>query len=204
MTMKANIIATAALAFCLTGCGTIGATGLNTTMYSTNQPVVERTNYAMDVNLDGLGGIATSERKRLVEWFDALQLGFGDRIALDYGDSFPNAEAKKQVTEIANEHGMRITETAPVTAGNIAPGTARVVVTRSTASVPNCPNWSKTTDSNYNSSNHSNYGCATNSNMAAMISDPEDLVRGRKPGLRNDNGAGRPPGSGTTPAQGGN
>ncbi|MFM2411328.1 MAG: hypothetical protein RL481_2156, partial [Pseudomonadota bacterium] len=62
--------------------------------------------------------------------------------------------------------------------------------------VPNCPNWTKTTDANFNTSNHPNYGCATNSNMAAMVSDPEDLVRGRKSRLRTDLGAGRPPKSG--------
>ncbi|NJM51150.1 MAG: hypothetical protein HC843_09975 [Sphingomonadales bacterium] len=49
-----------------------------------------------------------------------------------------------------------------------------------TASVPNCPNWSKSTEANYNSSSHPNYGCAVNSNMAAMIADPEDLVRGKE------------------------
>jgi hypothetical protein len=28
--------------------------GSNTSMYSTNQPVVQRTNYALDVNVDGV------------------------------------------------------------------------------------------------------------------------------------------------------
>jgi pilus assembly protein CpaD len=55
-----------------------------------------------------------------------------------------------------------------------------VVVTRSKASVPSCPDFTTDHDRNYNASNHSNYGCATNSNLAAMIADPEDLVRGRE------------------------
>jgi pilus assembly protein CpaD len=196
--MKANIIATAALAFCLAGCGTIGATGANTSMYSTNQPVVERTNFAIDVNLDGYSGIGDQERRRVAEWFEALQLGFGDKIALDYGDGMASDSAKQQVAQMAADHGMILTETAPVTAGNIVPGMARIVVTRSKASVPSCPNWSKTTDTNFNSSNHPNYGCATNSNMAAMISDPEDLVRGRESTVRNSRG-GKP-----KPTTGGN
>lgn len=192
--MKANIIATAALAFCLAGCGSMGS---NTTMYSTNQPVVERTNYAIDVNLAGYDGVNTTERQRVADWFEALQLGFGDRIALDYGDGASSAVARQQVSELAAEHGMILVDTAPVTAGQIAPGTARIVVTRSTASVPNCPNWEKPNDANFNSSNHPNYGCAVNSNMAAMVSDPEDLVRGRKSRLNKDFGAGRPPSSST-------
>jgi pilus assembly protein CpaD len=56
----------------------------------------------------------------------------------------------------------------------------RVVVTRSKASVPSCPDWSTNREYNYNASNHSNYGCSINSNLAAMIADPEDLVRGRE------------------------
>ena len=183
--MKAKFIATAALAFCLAGCGSMGA---NTSMYSTNQPVVERTNYAIDVNLDGYSGIADPERQRVADWFDTLKLGFGDKIALDYGDGSVSAAAKQQVALLAADHGMVLGETAPVTNGYIASGTARIVVTRSKASVPNCPNWEKPNDANFNSSNHPNYGCAVNSNMAAMVSDPEDLVRGRESTPRNSRG----------------
>jgi pilus assembly protein CpaD len=185
MTMKAKIIAAAALAFSLAGCGSMGA---NTSMYSTNQPVVERTNYAIDINLDGYSGIGDTERNRVADWFDTLKLGFGDKIALDYGDGSASAAAKQQVASLAAEHGMVLAETAPVTAGYIASGTARIVVTRSKASVPNCPNWKKPNDANFNSSNHPNYGCAVNSNMAAMVSDPEDLVRGRESTPRNSRG----------------
>ncbi len=183
--MKAKIIAATALAFCLAGCGSLGA---NTSMYSTNQPVVERTNYAIDVNLDSYSGIADPERSRVADWFDTLKLGFGDKIALDYGDGSASAAAKQQVASLAAEHGMVLADTAPVTAGYIAQGTARIVVTRSKASVPNCPNWEKPNDANFNSSNHPNYGCAVNSNMAAMVSDPEDLVRGRESSARNSRG----------------
>ena len=190
--MKAKIIAATALAFSLAGCGSMGA---NTSMYSTNQPVVERTNYAIDVNLDGYSGIIGAERTRVADWFDTLKLGFGDRIALDYGDGSVSAAAKQQVASLAAEHGMVLAETAPVTVGYIAPGTARIVVTRSKASVPNCPNWEKPNDANFNSSNHPNYGCAVNSNMAAMVSDPEDLVRGRESTARNSRG-GKPKVSG--------
>ncbi len=187
--MKAKLIATAALAFTLAGCGTMGGSvGANTSMYSINQPVVERSNYAIDVNLDSYGGMSEAERVRVAQWFDALKLGFGDRIAIDYGNGYGSADAERQLATLAAEHGMTVTETAPVTAGTIALGTARIVVTRSVASVPNCPNWSKTTDSNYNSHNHPNYGCAINSNMAAMVDDPEDLIRGRESNAKNSRG----------------
>lgn len=52
------------------------------------------------------------------------------------------------------------------------------IVSAAGATVPNCPNWS---DSNLPMSEgqSSNYGCATAVNLAAMIADPNDLIRGR-------------------------
>ncbi len=179
--MRAKLILTASLALALAGC--VG----NTSMYSTNQPVVQRTNYMLDVNVGG-GGVSSFERDRIAEWFDAIKLDFGDRVSLDYGNSFADGSVKASVADIAADHGVLITEAAPVTAGDVTPGTVRIVVTRSSASVPDCPNWSKTTESNYNSATSANYGCATNGNLAAMVADPEDLVRGREQTVQNSRG----------------
>jgi pilus assembly protein CpaD len=186
--MRAKIILTASLAFTLASCGSMGA---NTSMYSTNQPVVQRTNYALDVNVDSGSGISPFEENRISEWFSAMKLTFGDRVALDFGDAYASAAAKQTVADLAAKYGILVSETAPVTTGAVVPGTVRVVVTRSSASVPNCPNWSKTTESNFNSANHPNYGCATNSNLAAMVADPEDLVRGRESTPENSRGGSR-------------
>ena len=79
---------------------------------------------------------------------------------------------------LAARHGLLVSDDAPVTAGTIAPGAARVVVSRSTATVPGCPDWSTKSDTNLNNATYSNYGCATNSNMAAMVADPEHLLHG--------------------------
>jgi pilus assembly protein CpaD len=174
---KSKFLIAASLSLSLAGCGAIGA---NTSMYSVHQPVVERTNYAIDVNIDGNSGIPVSEQRRVGEWFDALKLGYGDRIAIDYGDNYASAGAQRAISGLADKYGMLLGDTAPVTVGNVAPGTVRIVVTRSKASVPSCPDMHKTTEANYNASNSSNYGCATNTNLAAMIADPEDLVRGQE------------------------
>ncbi|MDO6413171.1 CpaD family pilus assembly lipoprotein [Sphingomonas sp. BIUV-7] len=52
------------------------------------------------------------------------------------------------------------------------------IVTAVGASVPNCPDWSDR-DLPMSEGQSSNYGCATAVNLAAMIADPADLVRGR-------------------------
>ena len=67
-----------------------------------------------------------------------------------------------------------------MTSGYVQPGAARVVITRSSASVPGCPDWSNASDMNYSNGTYPGYGCAINSNIAAMVADPEDLVNGDK------------------------
>lgn len=167
----------------LTGCGSLSK---NTSMYSVHQPVVERTNFVIDLASDG-NGIASADQTRLGEWFDVLGLGYGDRISIDNGDGYVSNDAARDVAAAAQKRGMLVADTAPKTPGEIAPGNIRVVVTRSKASVPSCPNWSTTSESNFNAGNHSNHGCATNSNLAAMVADPEDLVRGRESGRLDRN-----------------
>lgn len=173
---KLNILAVAVIGLSLAGCasGIPGNRGLN----SVHQPVVERNNYALDVNLSNDEGIAAFEQKRLSEWMNALSIGYGDRISLDFGSSFNNAAAKQTVADLAASRGLLLQEQAPLTQGIVPNGSVRVIVSRSTASVPSCPVAGQQSGSNFNSSNDNNYGCAINSSLAAMIADPEDLVRG--------------------------
>ena len=163
----------------LAGCAANSMGTKNTSMYSVHQPVVERSTYAIDLNSDG-GNLSSDEQGRLTEWFDALQLGYGDRVSVDFGSGYASSATNNAVAKVASERGITISGPAPVTAGQVAPGMVRVVVTRSKASVPSCPDFSTDHDRNYNASNHSNYGCSINSNLAAMIADPEDLVRGQE------------------------
>lgn len=166
----------ASLGLGLAGCGTLPT---NTSMYSIHQPVVERSNYAIDLALDG-SGIAIADQRRMNEWFDVMNLGYGDRVSIDNGSGYTDPAVINDVAKALADRGVAITDAAPATNGAIAPGTVRVIVTRSSASVPSCPDWSSTHENNYNAGNHSNHGCATNANLAAMVADPEDLVRGRE------------------------
>ena len=58
--------------------------------------------------------------------------------------------ARAQVAGIAGNYGMLVSPGAPVTAGAVAPGSVRVVVSRDGASVPDCPNWERPSQPNYN------------------------------------------------------
>jgi len=141
-----------------------------------NVPVVSRADYALDLSAPG-GSLASSEAGRLDGWFHSLQLGYGDNIYVDGLDAY---EARADVARVASRYGMLVSNGSPVTSGEIAPGTVRVVVSRTRASVPNCPNWSVPSQPNLENASMSNFGCSVNANLAAMVANPEDLVHGRE------------------------
>lgn len=162
-----------AIALALPACGT-GT--YNAGMEPTHQPVVARTDYAIDLRTGG-NGLDYGEEKRLAGWFQSLEIGYGDRVSVDAPDY--DSAARDAVAAQANRYGILLADGAPVTAGSIPAGHVRVVVSRVTASVPGCPDWSRPSQPEYGNANMSNYGCATNSNLAAMIANPEDLIRGQ-------------------------
>ncbi|SFG18646.1 pilus assembly protein CpaD [Novosphingobium sp. CF614] len=160
------------LGLALAGCGSIPT---NRSMYSEHQPVVEKVNYTLDVTTGG-SGLAYGEQGRLAGWFNAMGLKYGDKVYVD--DPSASPATRSAVEAVASRYGLMLGDEAPQTAGYVTPGTARVVIVRSKASVPGCPDWSAKSDFNPNNGLSSNYGCATNSNLAAMIANPEDLLRG--------------------------
>ncbi len=156
----------------LSGCGGMPT---NRSLESLNQPVVERANYVMDVST-GSGGLSYPEQRRLAGWFEAMELRYGDRISID--DPLDSPATRAAVEALAGRYGLILSENAPTTPGYVNAGTARVVITRSRATVPDCPNWSAKSDVNLGNATSSNYGCAVNGNLAAMVANPEDLIKG--------------------------
>ncbi len=169
-TLRIMTLASAALA--LSACGT-----RNPGLESVHQPIVERGDYAFDVAADG-AGLADGETQRLAGWLASLRLGYGDRIAVD-GSTANDAAVRDAIATEAARYGLLVSDDVPVSAGAIAPGTARVIVSRMRASVPTCPDYSRVSGIEFEGNTSSNHGCGINSNLAAMVARPEDLVRGQ-------------------------
>jgi pilus assembly protein CpaD len=148
----------------------------NPSLYSVNQPVVQRTDLALDLAAAG-GGIPSAERVRLADWFDSLDLRYGDRVYIDE-QGYSDPRNRDDVAAVAADYGLLLSEGAPFSAGSAAPGMLRVIVSRTRASVPDCPIWQDQTVGAPETTS-TNFGCATNSNLANMIADPNDLVRGQ-------------------------
>ncbi|MBX7527496.1 CpaD family pilus assembly protein [Qipengyuania vesicularis] len=172
-TLAAPLMASLALTL-----GACGPTNMdNRSLYSVKQPVVERANYTLDVATTA-SGLPVSEQQRLAGWFETMDLRYGDRVSIDDGSN--SLAVRDDVAAIAGRYGMLVAEGAPVTAGQTGPGEARVVITRTSASVPDCPDWSHTNETNLNNATNPNYGCSVYGNLAAMVANPEDLVQGQQ------------------------
>lgn len=143
---------------------------------SPNQPVVQRTDYVFDTTPDGYSSLSAGEDARLGDWFDAIGLGYGDRVAVV--DAPPRVTGA--ISDLVARYGLLLSDRTPATVGAAPNGAIRIVVSRSTASVPGCPDWSHRDEFDNVGGLSNEYGCGVNGNLAAMMADPEDLVRGRE------------------------
>jgi pilus assembly protein CpaD len=164
-----------ALATSLAGC--TGTANTNRSLESVHQPVVRNTIYQFDVAA-GSGDLVPSEQGRLQGWLDAMGVRYGDRIAIEDPSVYGASEAQATVRALVERRGLLISPDVPVTTGAVPDGHIRVIVTRAAASVPSCPDWASKSSVNPNNATSSNYGCATNSNLAAMVANPNDLIKG--------------------------
>ena len=173
MSKRLSYLALALPALLLAGCGGTVNRGLE----SVHQPVVTRADYAFDLATTG-GHLAPGEAQRLDGWLASLNVGYGDSVGIDDPSPYPNP-ARDEVARQVARYGLLLADTAPVTPQPLTPGTIRVVVTRMSASVPGCPDYSRIGNHEFEGSTSSNFGCASNTNLAAMVARPQDLVRGQ-------------------------
>ena len=161
----------------------------NPSVYSVHQPVVQRTDFVLDLSSGG-GNLSQSEHQRLDAWLVSIGAGYGDQLYIDEPAGYPNVAVRDDIARVAADYGLAMGDGAPVLNGEVPPGTIRVIASRSSASVPGCPDWSEDgSDPASSEMTSSNFGCAMNSNLAAMVANPDDLVVGRN---------GSSAGSGTT------
>ncbi|HEX8239373.1 MAG TPA: CpaD family pilus assembly lipoprotein [Allosphingosinicella sp.] len=175
-----TLLAAAGAIFVAPAAGAREAHGPERGIDSLNQPQVERTDFIFDVAAPS-GGLTPAGRQQLRSWFDSVGVGYGDRVFVDspYGAA--------DVASVAAEYGLLLSDGAPVTPGPVPPESIRVVISRTTAFVPECPQ-----SDHYRgpSSTSPNYGCAVNSNWAAMVANPSDLVLGQVGAVGADGEAG--------------
>ncbi|MET0370268.1 MAG: CpaD family pilus assembly protein [Sphingobium sp.] len=144
---------------------------------SIHQPVVSYASYVFDVQSGP--SLSAYDTQRLNDWFATLGLGYGDQVAIVTDSGYYNPGLREDVANLVARHGLLLGEDGSAAAGPAPEGAIRLIVRRATASVPGCPDWRSKAETSPDLGTSSNFGCATNSNLAAMIANPEDLVRGQ-------------------------
>jgi pilus assembly protein CpaD len=176
--MRLKSLPLIALALALSACGTV-----NRGLESIHQPIVQRTDYVIELESSGVQ-LAPGERDRLEGWFRSIDLAYGDRVSID--DPSGAYGVRSDVDALLNRWGISRVPGSLVTPGAVPPGSIRVVVSRASATVPGCPDWSRQASPDFEGSTTSNYGCANNAALAAMVADPSDLIQGREAGAAID------------------
>lgn len=175
--MRANFLVVLLASATLAGCATTpGVDDPARGLAALNVPVVSRSDYVFDAAAPG-GSLPDQESARLDAWFRSLEFGYGDTV---YVEGAYAEGVRADVARVAGQYGMMVSVGAPVTPGRVADGAVRVVVSRTRAEVPGCPNWSDRAQPNYYNRTLPNFGCGVNANLAAMVANPTDLVHGRQ------------------------
>ncbi len=150
----------------------------NRSVNTMKAPEVQRASFAFDVRFAGSDSLPADQAAALEQWLATVGIAYGDRISVDDPIAMGAAGRRAAIAGVVARFGLLVQDTAPVTAA-LPAGTARVVVTRTQVSVPDCPDWRRPSNPTTNNSTMSNYGCSSVSNLAAMIADPNDLIEGQ-------------------------
>jgi pilus assembly protein CpaD len=154
-------------------------------------PVTPKENKVELVTLDhdvhfakGTRTVAAEEAAGLADFLRDNAVSDGDTATIDSpggGSSLAALRRAAVVAELKRNHvivRLASAEAAPS-------GAVRIHVTHAVVIAPLCPDWSKPEADNPANAPSSNYGCATEANLAQMVANPADLVRGRQTGPAN-------------------
>ena len=110
----------------LAGCGGVPH---NASLYSVHQPVVSHASFTLDL-ASGPDGLPEPEQQRLAGWFTAMQLRYGDHIAI--ADPLAMPATRASVGTVAQRFGLLLADEPAPAAGpdTPPPGSVRVVVIR--------------------------------------------------------------------------
>ncbi len=146
---------------------------------SVHQPVVSTTSFVYDVRAGLNGDLTRDEAQRLEGWLSSIGVGYGDDVALAGDGAYIAPGIRDGIAAVVGRHGLLLGEDNSAQAGHAPDGSVRLILRRSLATVPGCPDWSKKQETDGIGATSSNFGCGINSNIAAMVANPQDLVGGK-------------------------
>ncbi len=167
--------------FVLAACSSVGAQYSGAE--SPKDIKVTWVNFRYDVLFaDGEDAITAQERTRLDAFLRQIQMTPSSRFAVAAAAGPLAAARSDAVAAVLRGYRGGNTPISPGSVGDIGSGSVAVIVGRYIATPPRCPDWRKPSNQNPQNSPASNFGCASAVNLALMVEDPGDLLRGRQLG----------------------
>lgn len=141
---------------------------------------VEWVNFRHDVSfITGQAAPSEFERARFQSFLAQMRMTPSSRVAVAAAAGPLAVSRAEAVMGLLAGQRIQGVSLARGSLGDVAPGSVAVIVGRYVATPPNCPDWRKPANQNFQNSPSSNFGCATAVNLALMVEDPADLLRGR-------------------------
>jgi len=133
----------------------------------------------------GVSTVGPAERERLARFVAGGGILPEDRVALAAPDTESKLARHRLNSLMAALHTDGVGATAaPSAIPDTSAGKSRdkivLEIEHAVVTPPDCPNWSKP-PIDYSAQVSSNFGCANTTNLALMVADPADLLRGNKP-----------------------
>lgn len=127
--------------------------------------------------LPGSARLAPRDAARLARLAAAGQIRPADRVSLAAAGSPRLAERRADtVAGVLLRYG--IVAAPGRRAAALPPNHAILQIGHYTVTLPPCPNWSKSTPTDFANTLSSNFGCSTMTNLGLMVARPADLVSG--------------------------
>jgi pilus assembly protein CpaD len=144
----------------------------------------------------GSSGLNQSQKAKVANFLRAYQSRSAERLLIRAPSGGANEAAARraydQVRRAMYATGLngRAVVLEPYDANGNPAAPLRLSYLQFVASPPDCPDWSENVGADPQNMPWPNRGCATQRNLAAMVANPEDLVRPRgetpRPGERRD------------------
>ena len=132
------------------------------------------------INFGNQGTVLSGEEKSSLNAFIYQEkIGYGDELYFDFAPGDPNTWAKKQaLDDYLKTIGVWVDGVSQ--SGNVSdPSTVMFVVTRYSASTPDCLALSRESFIPTELETNKIFGCITASNLAAHVANPKDLMVGQ-------------------------
>lgn len=146
-------------------------------------PIEVKTEVALlNVSVDGIGRLSPQSRQQVAAFFNAYRASGSGVIEIQTAASgHAAARTEGEIRDIAAMQGVprNYISVAGYVPERGAATTTRLAFARHVASVPSCENadWSQNLAMTWDNTTYPTFGCAMQQNVAAMASNPRDLVQ---------------------------